>query len=79
MIFSSLKNKKSSSDIVIEVRGGCVVAVYINNKDHRIILIDWDDEPEKQTEFQKGRFFKKDFMCSLPDDTKILYKNAISL
>jgi len=79
MISPPLKHQKFSSDIVIEVRGGCPVAIYTDSKDdHRIILIDWDNESEKKTEFQKGQFLLIDLISSMPDDTKTLYEKAIS-
>ena len=67
---------KLSDDIVIEVRGGCVVAVYTNNEATKVILIDWDNESVTENEFQKGCFLPKEIMNSMPEDTKLLYKRT---
>jgi carbamoylphosphate synthase large subunit len=65
------------STIVIEVRGGVVVAVYSNDSRSRVLLLDWDERPDR---FPYGRVeatrYPVDRFAAMPADTAELALKA---
>lgn len=66
------------NDIVIEIRGGCLVGVYCNNRDHCVILLDWDNLNELPKAEYKNEFFPINLHCEMPDDTRYAYEHSVS-
>ena len=65
------------NDVVIEIRGGCLVGIYSTNRDERFTLIDWDDVKDEDKS-EKGRAFPLIPLDSMPDDTRRAYEHHIS-
>lgn len=52
--------------VVVEVRGGTVVATYANSENVRILLVDWD---ESEAGGEPGFTFPLDRLDDMPADT----------
>lgn len=66
------------SDIVVEVRGGCLVEVYCADPHQQFILLDWDDLNELPEEQRIGRHFPHDSPDDMPADTRGVYERSIA-
>ncbi len=62
-------------DVVVEVRGGCVVEVYSAIERLRVVLIDWDDILD--TEPATGFIFAHARPRGMPHDTATQFQLAI--
>jgi hypothetical protein len=65
-----------NTDILIEVRGGVVVAVYSNDPRSRVFLLDWDDQGDNilRDAVDAGRY-PVDRFDAMPTDTARLFLN----
>jgi hypothetical protein len=61
------------NDIVIEVRGGCLVEVYCSDPNQRFILLDWDDLNELPEEQRVGVHFSHAAPGDMPSDVRKAY------
>ncbi len=66
------------SDIVVEVRGGCLVEVYCADPNQRFILLDWDDLSELPEELRMGKRFPHASLDDMPPDTHEAYMRCVS-
>lgn len=55
-----LRSKRARNEVVVEVRGGCLVAVYARDPGIRVELVDWDDFAD----FPPNTFAGGDFPAS---------------
>jgi hypothetical protein len=69
---SVLKNKPT---IVIETRGGTVVAMYGNKRVANVVLVDWD---EFYDQGRPGILFGLDSLSKMPGDTRSLVKRGLA-
>jgi hypothetical protein len=67
--------KRDKPLIVVEARGGTVVAIYGNKKAARVVLVDWD---EFQNEGRPGVDYALDQLSTMPADTRSLVDRAVS-
>ena len=67
-----------NNDIVIEVRGGCLVGVYSNNRDQRVVLMDWDDLNEVPETARLGGIVPINPFYEMRKDTQSLYDRTAS-
>ncbi len=67
-----------ANDVVIEVRGGCLVAVYSVDRKQRFVLLDWDDLNELPETERTGGVFPQNLLNEMPDDTRCAYERSIS-
>ena len=65
-------------DIVIEIRGGCLVGVYSDNRDQRFILLDWDDLNESPKAVSNKGLFPTTLYSEMPDDTRCAYEHSVT-
>jgi hypothetical protein len=66
------------SDIVVEVRGGCLVGVYCNDREQRFILLDWDDLNELPEAERMGGIFARHSFGEMRQDTRSVYDRTVS-
>jgi hypothetical protein len=66
-----------TNDTVIEVRGGCVVAMYSGDRDQRFILLDWDDLNELPEPERTARLFPQDSLGVMPPDTRCVFERVV--
>ena len=66
------------SDIIVEVRGGCLVGIYCSDPEQRFILLDWDDLNELPEEQRLGSVFHADALAQMPQDTRRAYDRSLS-
>jgi hypothetical protein len=65
--------EQTRSDIVVETRGGTVVAIYADISNARIILVDWDEFHDNG---RPGIVYATDSMSRMPSDTRDLVQRA---
>jgi len=65
---------KNSPEVVVEMSGGVVVAIYSRSHNSRIVLLDWD---EFEDDGRVGIFFPVDPISSMPTETRRLVDAAI--
>jgi len=63
-----MKLPKSKPTIVVETRGGTVVAMYGNKRVANVVLVDWD---EFHDEGRPGILFGLDALTKMPADTAL--------
>lgn len=68
----------TDSEIVIEVRGGCLVEVYCVNREQRFILLDWDNLNELPEDQRVGLRFSHPSAGKMPSDTRKAYMRCVS-
>jgi hypothetical protein len=61
--------------IIVEARGGAVVAIYGSKDVARIVLVDWD---EFQDEGRPGVDYSLDELSAMPTDTRSLVERALT-
>ena len=66
------------SDIVVEVRGGCLVGVYCADREQRVILVDWDDLNELAEVERTGGAFPTHSFDEMRGDTRSAYDRTVS-
>lgn len=66
------------SDIVIEVRGGCLIGVYCTNRQQRFILLDWDDLNELAEADRLGGILPRHSFSEMPEDARCVYDRTVS-
>jgi len=57
---------EDSPDVVVESRGGVIVAIYTRNSNARVVVVDWDDI---SASCQYGVIFPLDDISGMPIDT----------
>jgi len=67
-----------TNDTVIEVCGGCLVAVYSGDREQRFILLDWDDLNELPEAKRVAGLFPKHSLSEMPHDTRRAYEGSPS-
>lgn len=65
---------KSDIYVIVEARGGTIVAMYCDDPRVRVLLVDWD---EYHDEGRPGIRFPLDRVSEMPDDTSELIKPAL--
>jgi hypothetical protein len=65
-----------TNDTVIEVRGGCVAAVYSGDREQRFILLDWDDLNELPEGERLPSMFHPQRVDEMPCDTRRVYERG---
>jgi hypothetical protein len=63
--------RKARAEIVVETRGGTVVAIYSADPTARVMLVDWDEFEDCE---RPAVFFPIDAMSQMPTDTERLVK-----
>lgn len=66
------------NDVVIEIRGGCLVGVYSANRRQDVILVDWDNMDYSSGASEEGRVFPATSLDEMPNDTRLIYEQSIS-
>jgi hypothetical protein len=68
-----------NASVLIEVRGGVVVAVYSNDPQSRVFLLDWDEAGNRirRDSVDAGRY-PVDSFDAMPADTAKLFLNVTS-
>ena len=66
----------TKNDIVLEVRGGCLVALYCDNPSLRFVVVEWDDLNELPPAKRKASAWPSDPLAAMPSDTRKVYKRA---
>ena len=66
------------SEIVIEVRGGCLVGVYCTNREQRVMLLDWDELNELRGADRMGGVFAITSFGEMRQDTRSIYDRTVS-
>jgi hypothetical protein len=65
--------KPIAREIVVETRGGTIVGIYCDDRDLRVIVVDWD---EYHDQGRAGVVYDADRASSIPEDTKRLVNAA---
>jgi len=63
-----------SPEVVVETRGGVVVAIYSRTSNAQIVLLDWDEFEE---DGRPGVYYPIDPISKMPLDTRRLVEAAI--
>jgi hypothetical protein len=63
--------RKERVDVVVETRGGTVIAMYSRDPKARLILVDWD---EFEDDARPAVSFPVDRLSQMPSDTQRLVK-----
>lgn len=66
------------TDIVVEVSKGMVTGLYCDIEDARFVVVDWDLRERSDTGTELGLQKDHDRLASLPANTGIQYRHAIS-
>jgi len=59
-----------ADDVIIEIRGGCLVGVYFTPGNRRVIFLDWDNLNELPEELRIAAIFPPDSLDEMPPDTR---------
>jgi hypothetical protein len=66
----------TAKDIVVEVRGGCLVAMYCDDPSVRFVVVEWDDLNELPLAKRKASAWPSDPLAAMPSDTREVYQRA---
>ncbi len=69
-----MKKSKTKPTIVVEARGGTVVAMYGSDRAVNVVLVDWD---EFHDQGRPGVLFGLDPLSKLPADTRALVERGL--
>jgi len=62
------------TDIVVEIRGGTAVAMYTDDPNARLILVDWDEFNEGG---RPGVLYPVQATSEMPSDTRDMVRHAL--
>ena len=66
----------TTTDVVIEIRGGRLVATYSNDPGARFVVVDWDDLQELPPTARRGNVWPGEALATMPRDTREVYEQA---
>ena len=66
------------TDIVVEVSKGMVTGLYCDIEDVRFVVVDWDLRERSESGGELGLQQDHDKLASLPADTGLQYRKAIT-
>ena len=66
------------TDIVVEVRKGMVTGLYCDIEDARFVVVDWDLRERSEPDHEVGLEQDHKRLASLPANTGIQYRQAIT-
>ncbi len=67
-----------ADDVIIEIRGGCLVGAYLTPGNRRVIFLDWDDLNELPEEQRVGAIFPADSLDEMAPDTRRAYERGLA-
>jgi hypothetical protein len=67
-----------ANDVIIEIRGGCLVGVYFTPGNQRVIFLDWDDLNELPEELRTAAIFPPDSLDEMPPDTRCVCERGLA-
>jgi len=65
-----------ADDVIIEIRGGCLVGVYFTPGNRRVIFLDWDNLNELPEEMRIAAIFPADSLDEMPPDSRRVCERA---
>jgi len=66
----------TTRDIVLELRGGCLVATYCDDPSIRFVVVEWDDLNELPPADRKASAWPSDPLAAMPSDTREAYQRV---
>lgn len=76
---TTVRGDNKMSDIIVEIRGGVLVAVYTDIPNARAVLVDWDEVESPEDLTVAGGIYPMDSVASMPDETELVYQSALRL
>jgi hypothetical protein len=67
-----------ANNVIVEIRGGCLVGAYLTPGNQRVILLDWDDLNELPEDQRRPGIFPADSLDMMPPDTRRVCERGLA-